>query len=106
MKEEPGYPDEIKNTLTREDRETHINWTSEDRGAKRATVYTDDPVEYAKLLKKGHEPYECNGESAFFEIEYRLVSVRRNMPKRKVTEAQRRAASEKMKKLNARARQD
>jgi hypothetical protein len=74
--------------MSNEDRETHINWTGQDRQNKVMTIYTDDPVEYGKLIKKGYEPTKHTDVGAFFEIEYRLVTIRKNAPKRQLSEEQ------------------
>ena len=93
---EQSYPDTLTNDLSHDVRETHINFTTQDRRANEATIYTDDPTIYAQLLRKGYEPTRLTDVGAVFEIEYRLVSILTNKPKRVATEAEKEAARERM----------
>lgn len=96
--EDKSIPGELTNELTTEERETHINWTAQDRAANVAEIWTDDPVEYKRLLKKGYTPIDVGPAKdwACFEIEYRLVSVRANKPKRQMSAKERAAAAERL----------
>ncbi len=101
MTTEQSYPPTLVNDLSYEVRETHINFTAKDRRSNETTIYTDDPTIYAQLLKKGYVPTKFTDVGAFFEIEYRLISIRTNKPKRVATEAEKEAARVHMAKMHA-----
>jgi len=76
-------PAEIDNDRGQDERETHINFTTEDRHNGVAHIFTDDPVVYRQLLAKGHVPDQVTTGTALFEIEYRFITIRANKPKKK-----------------------
>lgn len=87
------YPNDLVNDLSQEERETHINYTAEDRRNNTASVYTDDPVVYREMIKKGHTPSKVTKGHAVFVIENRFVSIRKSSPKRKMSDEQKKAAA-------------
>jgi hypothetical protein len=69
-------PEKLVNELPREERETSINWTADERIAGKVRISTNDPIEYALLLRRGHIPKWTDGESALFDIDYRFITIR------------------------------
>ncbi len=96
-----NYPKDLAKPISGESQETHISWSKDERKLGIAHIFTDDPLEYRRLLKKGYVPIAVTESSAKFEIEYRLVSIRSNKPKRERTEAEKQAAKENMAKMQA-----
>lgn len=97
-------PDTLRNKLSNEERETHINLTADDRLNNLAHIHTDDPVVYRQLLRKGHVPTFCDGERAKLDIEWRLISIRKNAPKKpgpEMTEEQKKKAIQRLTKSRA-----
>ena len=84
------YPDTISNDLTNEERETHINQSGTERGNKTWGFFTDDPIWYSKMIKMGHKPSRITDSGAFFDLEDRFVTIRKNAPRRKIVMTQER----------------
>lgn len=84
--------------LTNEERETHLNMVASDRG--QWIVFSDDPVMIRRLERIGAEFIRDVGQGKEFRLRSEQVLLRTG--KRKISEAQRRKASETMRALRKR----
>lgn len=98
-----------KTRLTRYEQETIINFNAEN---DTATLYTADPVQMRKLDKcveqnptqfKVIDTQTCQGDviSKTYEFPKKFVTVRKKETVRTMTEEQRKAASERMRKIGS-----
>lgn len=80
------------------ERETSILFSDEDRQEGMIEVFTNSPVSINLFLRRGYKPYKVSGDSHFFRIPYRALTIRRaNANVRTMTDEQRAAAVERLK---------
>lgn len=65
-----------KERLMRSERETSIGGDAEERIAGVLRVFSNDPVWVNRFLKKGYKPYDISGDSHFFKIPVKAITVR------------------------------
>lgn len=65
-----------KERLMRSERETSIGGTAEERLKGDLRVFTNDPVWINRFLRKGYKPYNVTGDSHFFIVPIKAITVR------------------------------
>lgn len=90
----PCYSDYMASILTSAERETHLNMTGDDHSVW--IVTTDDPYWKNRLASRGYSPTATRGELTTFAIPARLVSIRKNLPARKVSDEARNAFAQRV----------